>query len=98
MNTIPNKVIIWAGDDFNILGLLRELVPFGIDVLFLVKGKPSYASKSKYNKNMVSVSNNDEALQYLLKNFKQETYKPIILTSGDGIMVFIDQHKEELEP
>lgn len=98
MNTIPNKVIIWAGDDFNILGLLRELVPFGIDVLFLVKGKPSYASRSKYNKNMVSVSNNDEALQYLLKNFKQEINKPIILTSGDGIMVFIDQHKEVLEP
>lgn len=92
-----NKIIIWGTDDFNTLGLLREYGEPGIDIFFLIKGKSSYASKSKYCKNFHNVKTNEEALSYLLKNFSKESNKPIIVTSGDGIAVFIDQHKLELE-
>ena len=36
---INNKVIIWGPDDFNTLGLLRQLGSAGIDIFFLIKEK-----------------------------------------------------------
>lgn len=32
----------------------------------------------------------------MLKNFSKERNKPIIITSGDGLAVYIDKHKDEL--
>lgn len=94
---VDNKIIIWATDDFNALGLLRQLVPAGLDVVFLVKGKPKYASKSVYNRNMVVTSNIDEGYDYLMSHFREEKNKPIIITSSDMIMVFIDRHRHDMK-
>ena len=46
---MTNKIIIWGIDDFNTLGLLREYKEFQMNVFFLIKGKASYACKSKYS-------------------------------------------------
>lgn len=94
---MTNKIIIWGVDDFNTLGLLREYGESQMDIFFLIKGKAAYACKSKYCSYFHLTKSNDEGLNYLLGNFTQEKNKPIILTSGDGIAVFIDQHKIELE-
>lgn len=94
---MTNKIIIWGVDDFNTLGLLREYGEPQMDVFFLIKGKAAYACKSKYCSHYHFIKSNDEGLKYLLENFSQEKKKPIIITSGDGIAVFIDQHKIELE-
>jgi len=94
---INNKVIIWGPDDFNTLGLLRQLGSAGIDIFFLIKGKEGYASKSIYCTKFKTTSTFDEGLSFLLSTYTDETAKPIIITSGDGIAVFIDQHKIELE-
>lgn len=94
---MTNKIIIWGVDDFNTLGLLREYGDPQMDVFFLIKGKAAYACKSKYCNHYHFIKSNDEGLNYLLENFSQEKKKPIIITSGDGIAVFIDQHKIELE-
>ena len=94
---MTNKIIIWGIDDFNTLGLLREYKEFQMNVFFLIKGKASYACKSKYCTRFYLTRSNNEGLNYLLENFAQEENKPILLTSGDGIAVFIDQHKIELE-
>lgn len=94
---MTNKIIIWGVDDFNTLGLLREYGEPQMDVFFLIKGKAAYACKSKYCNHYHFIKSNDEGLNYLLENFSQEKKKPIIITSGDGIAVFIDQHKIELE-
>ena len=48
MKDLEKKVVIWSIDDFNTLGLLRELGPFNIDLTFLIKGRAGYASKSKF--------------------------------------------------
>ena len=48
MKSINNPVILWSIDDFNTLGLLRELGKSDLNVIFLIKGKAGYASKSKY--------------------------------------------------
>jgi predicted ATP-grasp superfamily ATP-dependent carboligase len=95
---IKHKVIIWGGDDFNTLGLLRELSKPEIDLFFLIRGKRSYASKSKYCIKSHTALNLDEGLKFLLDTFSNEPYKPIIITSGDGVITYIDQHRELLEP
>lgn len=98
MNTIRNKVIIWGADDFNTLGLLRELCKPEIDLFFLIKGGRSCASRSKYCINSHQTKTIAEGRDYLLSTFACEEYKPIIITSGDGIITFIDKHRQELEP
>ena len=94
---VNNKVVIWGPDDFNTLGLLRQLGSAGIDIFFLIKGKEGYASKSIYCTKHKTTSTFDEGLSFLLSTYTDEAAKPIIITSGDGIAVFIDQHKIELE-
>lgn len=94
---ILNKVIIWSTDGFNTLGLLRQLVKFDLEVIFLIKGKTGYASQSKYNVKYKEFASNQEIYTHLINTFKNEGCKPIIITGGDDISVFIDQHKEELE-
>lgn len=98
MNEVKNKVIIWGIDNRTSLGMLRELGAFGIDILFLVKGNGDIAIHSKYCKQYVETQSTEEGLGYLLNNFKNEEFKPILLTAGDGISVFMDIHREELEP
>lgn len=94
---IRNKVIIWASDDFNSLGLLRELGEHNVELFFLIKGKRGYAAESKYCVNYKETRTYQEGHEFLVNTYKNEEYKPIIITSGDGISVFIDQHKDELE-
>lgn len=94
---LKNKVIIWASDDFNSLGLLRELGEHKVDLFFLIKGKRGYAAESKYCVNCKETRTYQEGYDFLMDTYKDEEYKPIIITSGDGISVFIDQHKDELE-
>ena len=91
------KVIIWGIDDVNTLGLVREVGEIRIEFLFLLKGSKAAAARSKYVKNLHQVSSNEEALGYLTSTFNGYEFKPVIITSGDGTTVFIDQHKEELE-
>lgn len=94
---INHTVIIWGADDFNTLGLLRQLNRPEINLFFLVRGEYSYASKSKYCTKSHSTKNLDEGLSYLLEMFSKETYKPIIIASGDGVITYIDQHRSVLE-
>lgn len=94
---IKNKIIIWGADNFNTLGLLREFGEVGVSVYFLIKGEKSYASKSKYCIKYHCVKDNKAGYDFLIKTFKSETEKPIIVTSGDDIAVFIDRHKDILE-
>ena len=93
---IQNKVIIWASDDFNSLGLLRELGEHNVELFFLIKGKRSYAAESKYCVHYKETRTYQEGYDFLMNTYKDEEYKPIIITSGDGISVFIDKHKDEL--
>ncbi len=97
METIKNKVIVWGVDGFNTLAMLRQLGQGNPDMLFLIKGKADYAAKSKYCKEYVETESIEDGYRFLMENFKTETLRPIIFTSGDDIMVFIDQYKDEFE-
>lgn len=98
MKKIPNKVIVWGIDDFNTLGLMRELGQPEIDLLFLIRGKKNIAAYSVYCKQYIETDSIEEGYEYLLSVYKKEKCKPIIITNGDDIATFIDSHLNELEP
>lgn len=97
MEALKNKIIIWGADGFNTLGLLRQLGQACPRLFFLIKGKASYASKSKFCKEFVETPSIEDGFHFLMENFQNEEYKPIIFTPGDDIMIFIDRHKDEFE-
>lgn len=97
MADVKNKVIVWGADGFNTLGLMRELGNTEIDLIFLIKGRAGFASKSKYCNKFIETQTIKDGYDHLLKNYTDEETKPIIITPGDDIITFIDRHKEELE-
>ena len=70
MKTIKNPVIVWSIDDFNTLGLMRELGQSGLDLFFLIKGKAGYASKSKYCVNYAETESIQAGYEYLMTTYK----------------------------
>lgn len=97
MEKVENKIIVWSIDDFNTLGLMRELGNAELDMLFLVKGHAGFAVKSKYCKKHVETSTIEDGHKYLMENYESEIKKPILIISSDEIITFVDQHKEEFE-
>lgn len=97
MEKIKNPVIVWSIDDFNTLGLMRELGQNGLNLIFLIKGKAGYASKSRYCKNFVEKESIQDGFEYLMKTFADEVCKPILIVSSDEIITFVDQHRHEME-
>ena len=98
METIKNPVIVWSIDDFNTLGLLRELGQSGLDLVFLIKGKASYAAKSKYCANYVETESIQAGYEYLMATYKSADFKPVLIIASDEIITFVDQHRKEMEP
>lgn len=97
MTRVENKVIVWSIDDFNTLGLMRELGNADLDMLFLIKGHAGMAAGSKYCKQYVETASIEDGFRYLLENHTAEVCKPILIISSDEIITFVDQHKEEFE-
>lgn len=93
-----NLVIIWGVDDFNTLGLMRELGQNDLDLIFLIKGKRGMAARSRYCQKYVETRNAEDGFHFLMR-FKTSEYtaKPIIVTNSDEISVLLDRFKTELE-
>jgi len=93
-----NKIIIWGRDNYNTLGLLRQLSGEDRIIFFLMWDKPvGCASASKYFGEHAVVASMEEGYQYLLSHFSNEAQKPVIFTPSDELIEFIDQHKIELQ-
>ena len=96
MNMIPNKVIIWGKDGYNPLGLLRQLHDYA-DLYFVLVGGVKYcAVKSKFCKHLYKSRSYDDGLEWILRNFKDEKYKPVIITTGDLIAEYVDQQYDKI--
>lgn len=92
-----NKVIVWSIDDFNTLGLMRELGSAALDLLFLVKGSAGMAVKSKYCRNYVETATIEDGRSYLFEHFSGEEKKPILIIASDDIITYVDRHKDDFE-
>ena len=87
---IPNKVIIWGIDNFNTLGLLRQLGDEVESFLLVYGSRSGCATSSKYCKDYAVVQTIEDGFDYLKCHFSQEPCKPVIITPGDEIIEFID--------
>lgn len=95
---MSSAIIIWGPDNYNMLGLLRQLKTVKEDVFLLINGsdhkcatKSIYCSKYKYTKNY------DEGLEYLIRNFTVTSEKHILIPTGDRAAEVIDDNKLILE-
>lgn len=94
MGCVNNKIVLWAVDDYNALGLLRQLKD--CDVFFLIRGKAKYAAKSAFCKEYVETPSTQYGFDYLQSHFRENDHLTILLTSSDAVAVFINEHKDEL--
>ncbi len=97
MSKIMNKIIVWSIDGFNTLALMRQIGQGDADIFFLIKGQAGFAAKSKYCNHYYETDTVEEGYHYLINNYKEEKYKPIIVVCSEDVLLFIDAHKEELE-
>ena len=90
------KVVIWGVDDYNVLGLYRQLRDIYDTTFIVFQGVRHCASLSKYCTTLVELSTLEEGLEYLLSNFNDEQNKAVIINSNDLIAEFLDLHRAEL--
>lgn len=92
------SIIIWGPDNYNALGLLRQLSVADIPVLFLLNGKvENCATKSIHCKHYVKKADYQCGLQYLLDNFKEtNNHKSILIPIGDRAAEVIDKNRDIL--
>lgn len=95
--TVKNKVIVFGRDNYNTLGLARQLGNENLDLLFLMPdGINHCATKSKYCHNIKHVKDHSEAVEYLLSNNLDEQVKPIIVAGADLEAEALDQNRDAL--
>lgn len=96
-----NKVIIFGGDHYNALGLVRVfgingIKPYGILTVGMDGKNKAYASKSKFWKKVWLVKDEEEGLSFLKEFFSHEKEMPVIIPSSDGAELLIDNNLDTL--
>lgn len=96
---IRNHLFIVIGEEhYNPLGVIRSLGMVGINPVFIaIKGKSEVASKSKYIKENIYVSDFHDAYDALKEKFIGLKEKPFVITTDDNIQSLLDEHYEELK-
>lgn len=94
---LKTTVVIWGKDNYNVLGLLRQLVPFVKQVVVMVhKEKCKCATWSKYCSKYVVVHSRDEGFEYLMTLATSLTEKGFVITTNDTLAEYIDYHYDAL--
>ena len=95
---IGRKVVVWARGGYNHLGILRSLAPFCPDIENIVSAPSTkeVVRYSRYCRNCHFFENHDNALQYLIDNYKDNTKRPILYFTSDEIAEIVDLNREYL--
>lgn len=99
MEKINATVVIWGNDNYNVLGLLRQLTPYVEKVIFLVNGKKrNIATLSNCCNKYIVKRTIDEGLAFLLNFGARNSIKKkcFIITTSDLLAVTVDEHSEIL--
>ena len=100
MNCFYNghKVIVFALEHYNPLGLIRSLGENGVfPIYFSVKRRGPVACLSKYISTCHYVDSVEEGYKILLEKYGNESLRPYILFSDDKSVGYFDLHYEELK-
>lgn len=92
-----NKAIVIGHDAVNALGLVQSLGREGVDVIAILECEKSELIRhSNYAKEIIPVSDFDEAVEVLLTRFIGQEKIPVF-PAGDGIALTLAQNYERLE-
>lgn len=90
--------IVFGIEHYNPLGIIRSLGEYGIESIFIaIPGRAEVASTSKYVKKCHKVKDYVEGCKLLLEqygNYPKENL-PIVITSDDEQVGYMDEHYEE---
>lgn len=88
-----HKVIVFAMEHYNPLGLIRTLGKNGICPDYIaVKGRGVASSKSKYISKVHYADTLEEGYQILLEEYGSQPEKPFVLTTDDDIQSILDMN------
>lgn len=87
------RYIVFCGEHYNPLGIIRSLGEAGLKVTAIVKkNKFRLTSKSKYIETLYLIEDIEEGLKILLDKFGGEILSPIIFTADDRITELLDKN------
>ena len=94
-----NSVIIIGGNHHNTLGVIRAMGYKGVKptVILISNAKSNNVGKSRYIKELIVVSNENDALDYLLRN-KENNRGAVIIACSDGASSMLDLNRDVLKP
>lgn len=94
---LKHKYIVFSGDHYNPLGIVRSLGEVGIQpIVILVASHPVMINHSRYVGKLHLVKTKEEGYDLLLNTYGNESEKPFLYTSDDGITSMLDTHYDEL--
>lgn len=97
MDKLNATVVIWGNDNYNVLGLLRELVPYVEEVMALIhKKKTGEATKSNYCRQYIIAQSYEDGIEHLKNIGKTLTRKGFVITTNDVLAEYVDQNYDEL--
>lgn len=98
MDNIRNhKFIVFCCDHYNPLGIVRSLGEEGISpIVILVADHPLMINHSRYVSRLHCVKTKEDGYKILVNEYGEESIKPFIYTSDDGITSLLDLHYDEL--
>lgn len=92
-----NKAIVIGHDAVNALGLVQSLGREGVDVTAILECEKSYLIRhSNYAKEIIPVSDFDEAVEVLLNRYAGKEKIPVF-PAGDGIALTLAKNYERLK-
>lgn len=91
------KIIIWCNDNYNTLGLLRQLKDVCQNIHLLVLKNNYCATSSKYCNSYIAKKTLSEGLSYLLDYKALDDERLVLITTSDLIAEYVDLHSPQLE-
>ena len=90
------KFIVFGIDHYNPLGVIRTLGKNDIYPIFIaIPGRAKVASSSKYISELIWVKDYEEGCKLLLEKFSREEISPVVITTDDEQVVYMDEHFDE---
>lgn len=95
-----NKVIVIGGEHHNTLGVLRGLGEKGInsELILVSPSKKTFVNYSKYITKSRKIKSDNEIVELLLKLYKDEQEKPVVICCSDSSSGIIDENRDKLKP
>lgn len=93
-----HKFIVFSGEHYNPLGVIRSLGEKGIKpVAIVLSGGAPLTSKSKYISKLHLVGDREEGFRILMEEYADSQNPPFVYCCDDRTISFVDHHYQEME-